>query len=713
MNITRRDLLTIASGSLLGALFTPIPWKLLDDSAIWTQNWSLIPKLPRGPVTFTSTACALCPGGCAVKARRVNGYPVSFAGSADHPVNGGVLCPAGLSAHHLATHPLRLHKPFAFTGRTPESTLSPVSLDDVTARLASTLRNARQSQQGCVAVLDQRPGRAISGFYAEFLAAFPGGTYIVAPGSEDDTLAATAALAGTDGRLFGYDFENTRVILSFGAPLLDGGFTPGRMAKLFNARNERNLKLIQIESVQSRTALHADTWIPVVPGTEAALAFSIGHVILRDGLAPASTTKGIKDLQSYMNIVSGFAPESAAARCGIAPDAIVAVAHQVSANPSIVLSGSDPGGGAFTATTEAAIAALNVLLGNVNRTGGIRAFDGIPAGSGTGTPATRLAEVPDHSIRILFIDGAESGNAYPSTLLRRKLVPEGGTVVHMSPYLSARSGIADYLVPMAAAYESIEEISTPSGFDRAVFALSMPLMPSRSTSVDAVAFLASIGQAAGLTPFAHPTLEARLRKRAQDILASKRGALTLPGGTATPVTDVTTDEDFWKGLTDGGYWIGDATDRKIAALSLLPAGLSPESLRQSREAVLPEGALRLIPSGWKNTMASCLVAPVMSKLFQESRLRNLGGEAHINPATLEAAGIADGSLVKVTTPSGAATVRAVADAAVMPGVLLVSVGPSPNNAPPRDRPEAEGILDICAVQPDGTWRITQATIARA
>ena len=93
MKLTRRDVLRFAGGSILGTVFTPLPWKMLDDTSIWTQNWSLTPTLPRGAMTTRSTYCTLCSSGCAVTARCVNGVPFALDGVADHPLAGGVLCP--------------------------------------------------------------------------------------------------------------------------------------------------------------------------------------------------------------------------------------------------------------------------------------------------------------------------------------------------------------------------------------------------------------------------------------------------------------------------------------------------------------------------------------------------------------------------------------------------------------------------------------------
>src|SRR5690349_8884395 len=109
MGLTRRDVLGFAGGSAAGILLTPVPWKLLDDVSIWTQNWAWTPRLPRGEITTRFTACTLCPEACGVEAR-LTGAPFQLAGIATHPSGRGALCPAGVVAHHVAYHPGRIRQ---------------------------------------------------------------------------------------------------------------------------------------------------------------------------------------------------------------------------------------------------------------------------------------------------------------------------------------------------------------------------------------------------------------------------------------------------------------------------------------------------------------------------------------------------------------------------------------------------------------------------
>ena len=46
MPVTRRDVLWGLGGGLAGAALTPVPWKLLDDTAIWTQRRHALPVPP-------------------------------------------------------------------------------------------------------------------------------------------------------------------------------------------------------------------------------------------------------------------------------------------------------------------------------------------------------------------------------------------------------------------------------------------------------------------------------------------------------------------------------------------------------------------------------------------------------------------------------------------------------------------------------------------
>ena len=243
--MNRRDLLKFAGGATVGALVTPAPWRLITDTAIWSENWPGIPRPARGPVSTRFTHCPLCRAGCALRARCVGSQPISLAG-----VEGG-LCSFGVTAHHLPYQAARVRNG---------------SADEAASAVAAAIRKCAGGDR--VAVLDRRPGRTASWTFRRALSALPNGTYIAAAG-------------GT----VSVKLENARTVLSLGAPLLDGWCAPSRA---FAVRDR--IRIIQAEAVESRTAALADEWLPIAPGSEGALALALAG---RMDIAEAANRTGL------------------------------------------------------------------------------------------------------------------------------------------------------------------------------------------------------------------------------------------------------------------------------------------------------------------------------------------------------------------------------------------------------------------------------------
>jgi hypothetical protein len=224
MKTTRRDLFKFAAGGAGGLLLTPAPWRLVTDTALWSENWPGIPRPIRGELRTRFTHCTLCPAGCPVKARCVGDQPIALAGLPGRP-----LCAFGLSGHQLPYHADR------------------VTEGDIEGVRALVSKRATTES---VAVLDLRSGRTASWTYRRAMAALPRGIY----------LAPQSAVPAVN-------LDAVKTILSLGVPVLDGWGTP---AKVLAARP--HFRLIQAEPMESHTATLADEWLPIRPGSEQALA---------------------------------------------------------------------------------------------------------------------------------------------------------------------------------------------------------------------------------------------------------------------------------------------------------------------------------------------------------------------------------------------------------------------------------------------------------
>jgi len=121
----------------------------------------------------------------------------------------------------------------------------------------------------------------------------------------------------------------------------------------------------------------------------------------------------------------------------------------------------------------------------------------------------------------------------------------------------------------------------------------------------------------------------------------------------------------------------------------------------------------LMPTGWRASIDSGALSPLMSKVFQESDLRDVAGRVFVNPSTAASVGVTSGGRALVRTKTGSATLTVVESERVMPGVISGVVGPLPNGATAKDELDNDDILALCDLGDDGTWRVTAATMGRA
>jgi len=718
-NLTRRDILRFAGGAAAGVMLSPAPWRLTDDLAIWTQNWSWIPVPPRGEPSVRMTACSLCPAGCAVKARCIGALPVSLHAVAVDTVSGGALCPLGLTGHHLPYHPSRLSAPARIVHKDGTRRTLPVQIDGLLAEVARAIAMAAASGQA-VAALDMRPGRSVSWVWRRFLASRPGGVVVPAPGRAGASLTTVKAMVPEQTGAFGLDFEGARAVLSFGAPLADGWGTPGRAARLLG-RGSGKVHLVQVEPVRSATTERADRWLPARPGTEALLALGLGHVLLAEGLVGAQAAGRARDLAEYAALVSALSPEAAAAATGVPAEAITATARELArGGPALVIAGEDAGGGRLGRVAETAVWGLGLLLGGGTRPGGLvpRAELPEPGQDGPLAPLRELHELADRSVAVLFLDTSAGDAAFPWALVERKLVARGALVVALSPFLAGTAVRADLVVPTAPFLEGVQELPTPFDAPAATFAVATPLLQPRAGAVDPIAFIRAVGGASGakwVGPWG--TSEDVVKARAARIHRGGRGRLVaFADGAVTRTAEVSSPDAFWTVLQAGACW----QDERLAAVqekefSLLGGvgGALADRAANANTATRADARwpLTLVPRGLRDVTASAAVSPVLTKLYRESGLRRSPAAALVNPETARALALRAGGNAVLETANGAVRLTVATDAGVMPGVVEVSVGPDASALGDREAAGAAGVLDICGGGEGETWGGSAARLA--
>jgi anaerobic selenocysteine-containing dehydrogenase len=652
---------------------------------------------------------------------------VAISGIRFHPVSHGFICPAGLAAHHLGYHPLRLRQPVMREKSATDASFSPCTAEKAVKAVTEAIRS-RQANR-LIAILDQQPGRTVSSLYQNFLSGIPGGSYLVAPGVALSTTAVLQTMIPGPSLRASIDLERTRLLLSFGTPVFDGW---SHQAQAREAHSAGRLKVVQIESRQSRTAQRADRWFPVRPGTEWAFATGVAHILVRSGNFDRSIASRARDFSgpsglSYAEFVAQFTPEKVARITGTTPEALRDVAQLVAGNaPALAIADGDAGGGPWSARDLTMINGLNFLLGSVGVPGGFAlSIDSANAPLESRSAEWKtLSDLPDHSLSVLMMDSAASGEAIPWSLIQSKLAEDRSLVVSLSPALSGHALHSDFVVPSPFIFESTQDTSGPADSPARMFAVSTPLVTPPKGVIEPSRFVAEIAQALGLNGFDPPPASGYaelLKKRAGQIHASGKGEVIVPAtGERKPTSSFASAEDFWSTIAGGAYWLaGNSTARLPGNCSFF--GRAGEQIKRlAGQSDAPQDAppgsemarpLTLVVSGLRGAVPGLPVSPLLSKLYAESALRENGERAFVHPETGRASGLKDGCRAAVETSMGSTRVHVQFDESVMPGTVHMTAGPMLGNGNAKESEMmSDGILAICAITEGGTWRTSQAAI---
>ncbi|MGO8819378.1 MAG: hypothetical protein ACLQVG_32500 [Terriglobia bacterium] len=550
MKFTRRDLLIGTAGAAAGLVLSPVPWKLLSDVSIWTQNFPWIPQPAHGPVETKHSTCTLCDCGCGIRVRMAGNCPVGVAGVSGHPLTKGALCPLAFAAHQLNWHPRRLRE-VRHDGRA-------VSWAEAQAAFQ------KACDEGSIAIVDGRPGRAASSVFEAFTQKHRG-SYHAVLSAESQALAPYADWSGVPVASLGYDLENTRTIVSFGAPLLDGWGTPGRFTRLWSSQaagaTDPQLRLIQVEPSLSRTAARAWRWVPIREGREAQLAAGLARVLLEDRL-----------VHSPGPMPQITLPE-AAAQTGLATEVIRDLAHTMVENRPVVVIATDG---------NPAIAALNVLLGAVASPGGIvRKTENV-------LPRVPAESVP-RKIRAMLVD---------STVPWEFAAPADTEAFRFAAW-DGGGNTAGWLLPAPGFLEELTDVPTPPTSARATYAVVQNLAALPAGVQSAAQFLQNIDATL-------PAVDKVIHAHCEDIFRAQRG--TVYGEHTLALNEIDSGQHFEEQLRKGAVWMGD------------PPG--PGKLRCELKE-WPADSHVAPATNWAAAWAPPILPALATKLYQESNLREV------------------------------------------------------------------------------------------
>ena len=231
------------------------------------------------------SACRMCHGGCSALVHVNNGKVVKIKGDPEFPLNRGKLCVKGMASIDQLYNPNRLKHPLKRVGQRGEGKWKRISWDEALDVIVNKIKEIK-AEFGVESIsIGQGTGRHHYRHVVRFAHAL-GTPNWCEPGAAQCFHPRINAGGITYGDLPICDYYgdvNPACLLAWGHnPLVTG--PDGEIQ--FRVRDciKRGTKLIVVDPRETETAKKADIWLQIRPGTDDALALSMIHVIIQEGL---------------------------------------------------------------------------------------------------------------------------------------------------------------------------------------------------------------------------------------------------------------------------------------------------------------------------------------------------------------------------------------------------------------------------------------------
>ncbi|HWI34744.1 MAG TPA: molybdopterin-dependent oxidoreductase [Lapillicoccus sp.] len=660
------------------------------------------------------TFCPLCVSRCGARAEVSDGTLLALHPDPSHPT-GKAICLKGKAAPEIIYHASRLLHPLRRT--TPKDAADPgweritwdEALDAVADRLTSAAATGgpgsvafSSSSPSTSAISDsvdwiQRLARAFgTPNYSSYMELCGWGRY----------LAPLYTFGASVPGVYLPDLENAGCILFW-------GYNPS-VARLAHATSTvaavgRGAKLIVVDPRKAGLASRADHWLRVRPGTDAALALSLTHVMIENDWYDAEF---VRDWTNAADVVDGetvwdlltsrcaeFTPERTEAITGVPTADIVAAARTMWESRPVAFytwSGLEQHSG--TTQTIRAINVLYALTGCLDVRGGNVLFEAVPSNPVDGREfltAERPAAVgadrrPLGPARFEFVTGEDlytamhdrrittllgfGGNmvmAHADSLRGREALRRLDFFVQADLFMTPTAELADIVLPVTTPFEA-EALKI--GFEysqeaQSLVQLRQPLVAPRGEARSDLQIVFALATRLGLGDhFWNGDIDEAFRHQLAPSGIALADLRAHPEGVRVPLTT------RYRKYADSGFATPSrkvelyATTLAAHGYDPLPAFEEPQISPRSRPDLADRYPLVL----------SC----AKSLFFCETQHRQVAAlrksapdpQLEIHPSTAEARGIAAGDWVSLETPLGSVQARAKLNASLDPQVIFAQHG---------------------------------------
>ncbi len=621
MALDRRSFITFLVGGAAGTLFTPVPWKITDDLSIWTQNWPWIPELKYGEMYSLKSTCKFCPAGCGLEIVTAAGRPVTAKGDPEHPLSKGGICPLGACSVQLLYSPSRVKGPMKKTG---PGKFEPVTWDVAVDILSQRLSEIKGSDK--LAVVSGDENGTINEVLSGFTASMGSSNFYRMPGDSQSAAHAWKALLGGTGQV-GYDIENSDYVLMLGADLLASWGTVVRNQKTFARKKGR---YVYAGPVQTGSGAVADKWIPMLPGHQDSFALGIAYHLIKQG-GDLGYTPGMSAVRR--NILNNYTPAKVSEATGVSEEELKKTARELlNASRPVVVYGSEFDQGSGALSTAAGLL-VNLLLGNLNRPGGLMVLPDAPR-SVQSAPAE--SQIASRSF-VRFMQDIEAGLGMPEVIMVYEANPvyalpqaeKTGQAfekipfkVSFSTFMDETAQAADLVLPNSHYLERLVDSFTPYGSGQLIYSAARPVIDPIFDTRETAEIIFELTKSLDLD-LGYNSLERVMQARAKAL-----------GGN-------------WRSISRGQVYTG--TDKENVQNIVLPPamGATAADFRNGQDPLYlaPLNRMRL-------GSEKIAIPPFATVTIKESELSSEGFFAQMNSATAFKHNLKQDQKVTITSEAG-------------------------------------------------------------
>ncbi|MFC4077671.1 molybdopterin-containing oxidoreductase family protein [Salinithrix halophila] len=637
--------------------------------------------------TIARSVCPLdCPDTCGLHVTLEGERITRVTGDPDHPVTRGTICHKVRHFPARVHHPDRLLYPMKRIGPKGEGQFKRITWEEALEEITRRFQGAARSH-GPESILPY---------------SYYGNMGIVNNGSMDRrffhrlgatrlkrTICNVAGNAGFEmtmglkGALDPEDTIHSRYVILWGGDFVSTNMH--QMMFLSEAR-KRGARIIAVDVRRNRTARWADEFIQLYPGTDAALALGMMHVMVEEGLTDDPFIReNTIGWESFRERVREYPPEAVQRVTGVSADTIRRLAREyAAAEPSLIRIGNglqhhDNGG-----MTVRTLACLPALTGQWKyRGGGALKENGLSAVNKERLERPDL--LPDPSVRsvnmihlgdvlldatppvtCLFVYTTNPAAVAPSQekVIRGLLREDLFTVVH-ELFLTDTARYADLVLPATSHFENLDLYKS---YWHLYVQVARPIIQPPGEAWSNYRLFRTLAERMGFT-------DPCFSDEPEEII---RQALTHP------------DNPCLQGID-----VDDLMEKGIAKVDLSSSPLFPERLahpgekialyseRMKRAGLDPLPSYQPLPEGKDATdpldaaHPFMLISPPNHQFLNTSMgnlppLRRMEGQPllEIHPYDAAALGIEDENPVRVKNERGSCLLTARVTEDVLPGVVV-------------------------------------------